>query len=373
MVTDHEKLIATLSQKDRALRGAWDIHSGVLKGPTQAEKKWVIPKNHIACYLKKLKEEGVCIEMEVNAPQPEESTRRRQEDVKVDPWDLCVQAYQWAGQEVSKEKPSFCKAASEVYLRFGINLSHTTCAKAAEDDGAPPKKRGKATFVPPDVESKLVDFCIALRSFNFPIFKEELIGYCNTLIQGSKLVSLFKHGEVRNGWYYNWLGRYLYHESLGTAAAKPLEVGRKRWTTSKNVGKHYQILKQTFVDLGFAFKNPSFSVDEPLNESIKFHPWALGPIVLFDESRFQLDMTDEDKNTGTTIAKELSEKGQTHADKAGGSATVVGSSLANGFATRAHIIFAAESIQATRTEGAPLSDILYVSKDPCRVFAATFA
>ena len=111
------------------MRGAWDILNGVLKGPTQAGEKWVIPKNHIAYYLKKLKEEGVCIEMEVNAPQPEESTPRRQEDVKVDPWDLYAQAYQWAGQEVSKGKLSSRKAASEVYLRFGINLSHTTCAK----------------------------------------------------------------------------------------------------------------------------------------------------------------------------------------------------------------------------------------------------
>ena len=73
MVTDHEKLIATLSQKDRALRGAWHILNGVVKGPTQAEKKRVITKNHIVYYLKKPKEEGVCIEMEVNAPQSEES------------------------------------------------------------------------------------------------------------------------------------------------------------------------------------------------------------------------------------------------------------------------------------------------------------
>ena len=149
VVTDHEKLIATLSQKDRALRGAWDILNGVLKGPTQAGEKWVIPKNHTAYYLKKLKEEGVCIEMEVNAPQLEESTPRRQQDVKVDPWDLYVQAYEWAGQEVSKGKPIFRKAASEVYLRFGINLSHTTCAKGAEDEGAPPKKRGKGYFCAP--------------------------------------------------------------------------------------------------------------------------------------------------------------------------------------------------------------------------------
>ena len=104
MVKDHEKLIATLSQKICALRGAWDILNGVIKGPTQAEKKWVIPKNHVAYYLKKLKEEVVCIQMEANAPQPEESTPRRQEDVKVDPWDLYVQAYQWAGKEVSKGK-----------------------------------------------------------------------------------------------------------------------------------------------------------------------------------------------------------------------------------------------------------------------------
>ena len=98
------------------------------KGPTQAKKKWVIPKNHIAYYLKKVKEEGVCIEMEVNAPQPEESTPRHQEDARVDRWDLYVQAYQWAGQEVSKGKLSPRTDASEVYLRFGINLSHTTCA-----------------------------------------------------------------------------------------------------------------------------------------------------------------------------------------------------------------------------------------------------
>ena len=91
--------------------------------------------------------------------------------------------------------------------------------------------------MPRDVECKLVDFRIALRSLNFPIFKEELIAQCNTLVQRTELVSLFKHGEVRDIWYYNWLRRY--HERLGTAAAKPSEVDRERWTPSKNVGKHY--------------------------------------------------------------------------------------------------------------------------------------
>ena len=70
---------------DRALQGAWNILNGVLRSPIQAEKKWVIAKNDMAYYLKNLKEEGVCIQMEVNAPQLEESTRRCQENVKVDP------------------------------------------------------------------------------------------------------------------------------------------------------------------------------------------------------------------------------------------------------------------------------------------------
>ena len=52
--------------------------------------------------------------MEVDAPQPEESTPRRQEEVTVDPWDLSAQAYQWAGQEVSKGKPSSRKGASDI-------------------------------------------------------------------------------------------------------------------------------------------------------------------------------------------------------------------------------------------------------------------
>ena len=175
------------------------------------------------------------------------------------------------------------------------------------------------------------------------------------------MVPLFKHGGSRDSWYYNLLCRY--HEGLGTAAAKPVEVDGERWTTSKNVGKHYQILERTFVDLSFAFKNPSYSANEPLSESVKFHPWALGRIVPFDESRFQLDMTDGDKNPQTTIVKELSDKGRTHAVKAGGSATVVAGSLANCFATPAHIIFAAGSIQATWTEGAPVFVLFDVIKD----------
>ena len=68
MVTDHEKLVAFLSQKDCAFRGAWDILNGVLK---------VLSKNHIAYYLK---EEGVCIEMQVNVPQREDPTPQRPED-----------------------------------------------------------------------------------------------------------------------------------------------------------------------------------------------------------------------------------------------------------------------------------------------------
>ena len=99
------------------------------------------------------------------------------------------------------------------------------------------------------------------------------------------MVSLFRHGEVRDSWYDNWLRRY--HDRLGTVPAKPLEVDRERWTTSKNVDKHYQVLEQTFVDLGFAFKNPSYSPNEPLEESIKFHPEAFGRIVSFNESAFE--------------------------------------------------------------------------------------
>ena len=87
----------------------------------------------------------------------------------------------------------------------------------------PPAKR--AIFVAPDVHSKFVDFCIPLRSLNFLMFKDELIACCNNFIQRTKLVSFFKHGEVHDSWYYNWLRRY--HDRLGTAAAKSSEVDRK--------------------------------------------------------------------------------------------------------------------------------------------------
>ena len=55
-------------------------------------------------------------------------------------WCLEVKWFEIVASPVSSRK-----AASEVYLRFGINLSHTTCAKAAEDDGALSKKKRRKT------------------------------------------------------------------------------------------------------------------------------------------------------------------------------------------------------------------------------------
>ena len=128
-----------------------------------------------------------------------------------------------------------------------------------------------------------------------------------------------------------------------------------------------QLLKTGFKELAHicvlcsAIASPSLLSSSPIR--VNPNPLALGRSVTFDESGFQLDMTDGDKNTRPAIAKELSDKGQTHVVKAGGSATVVGGSLASGFAIPAHIIFAVESIQATWTEGVPVSDILDVDKD----------
>ena len=98
-----------------------------------------IGQNHIAYYLRK--DEGVQIPVEVRSPQPQQPNLQGQEDSKVDEVDLYVEAYQWAGQRVSKGKLSSREAAYEVYLRFGISLSHSACAKAAEDEGAPPPRR----------------------------------------------------------------------------------------------------------------------------------------------------------------------------------------------------------------------------------------
>ena len=83
------------------------------------------------------------MQMEANALQLEKSTPQRQEYVKVDPRDSYVQTNRWAGQEVSKGKISSCKTASGVHLRFGITFSHSTCAKAAKDQSATPRRKGR--------------------------------------------------------------------------------------------------------------------------------------------------------------------------------------------------------------------------------------
>ena len=81
---------------------------------------------------------------------------------------------------------------------------------------------------------------------------------------------MFRHGEVRDSWYYNWLRRY--RERLGTAAPKPLEVDRERWTTKLNVQDMVRTMFGT--DIREEFVDPKTQTTRLTSSTL----WDKGPI-----------------------------------------------------------------------------------------------
>ena len=44
-------------------------------------------------------------------------------------------------------------------------------------------------------------------------------------------------------------------DSLGVSHQTPLESSREEWATSKNIGRHYEIIKNVLLEKGFCRKN----------------------------------------------------------------------------------------------------------------------
>ena len=91
------------------------------------------------------------------------------------------------------------------------------------------------------------------------------------------------------------------HPPLST----PSTPSREKWTTSKNMKIHYELVNKSLIDCGIAEANPDFDETDQDSTPIRFIPDQAYRLVSMDETRVVSDMSkDTDRSKGVCVKGE---------------------------------------------------------------------
>lgn len=350
-VKPERRELASLSNKERGLRAAIEVlQDGT--SPKTARTKWLVDSDCLRYYKNKLKERGagesgssvesstVTGDSTATSAQQPAAVQSNLSD-KRSAWGNYQAAYIYAGKLVSEGKGA-TQAAKLAAGNFGVSISRTTAARAAQKPGEPPAKPGKPLVIPEWVEHRLEHLVNALRELHMPVFRSMIINYANVLIAGTVLQEQLKFRELRRHWYYKWLGRC--QTGLHTGNIRPLELTRAQWAIPENLEHHYAQLAQMLVQHGIAVSNPTYNPNKAYDEVVKII--KPGRIISMDETRLTNDTMEAHKGKNNRSLLSKGDDGTTVVNKGGGDGTGIGGSTADGMDLPGFFIFANDIIHA---------------------------
>lgn len=219
-------------------------------------------------------------------------------------------------------------------------------------------RMGCPTRLPPTAESKLIETVAWLRSKRVQIAPMHLAMLAWTLQSQMCAATGRDPGErgFTRQWVYSFCNRH--KEKLGICSAEIIEDLRLHACTAKKLERHFDIVADALLELGWARVNPAFDEKVPFDQSNPNDPRCLkifidatkaARIASMDETRFTLNQAKEGKLVGGT-KKTLFMKGDslTGADKDWGEVarnksacdcTIVGGSTCSGNALPALYVF----------------------------------
>jgi hypothetical protein len=178
-----------------------------------------------------------------------------------------------------------------------------------------------------------------------------------------------------------WVQSFMQRNSqqLGTSAQTIIEDIRAHYCTASKLAKHYQIVSDTLVTLGWAVRNAQYDPSVPFDASqptdqrnlaIHINPVFAHRIVSFDETRFTLNQSKEGKGPAKSGQKTVIVKddltgaandwkvpnidtGEVIMNKSNYDCTIAGGSTADGNSLPALYIFAGGFDPANDMKGAP--------------------
>jgi hypothetical protein len=271
----------------------------------------------------------------------------------------------------NKEKSSQ-QIADEFYAETGVKRSRPAIAKYRRQRTKTMPTMGRPTYLPSEAEQKVVDSIKFLRSNRIPVYSMHVAMIAEEL---ARKVGLAPSPGFGRKWVDGFLKR---HETqLGQHTQTIIEDLRAHYCTASKLRRHYQVVADFLVELGWAVRNPEYDPDIPFDSKRPNDPRAvlvfIDPkyahrIVSMDETRFTLNQCKEGKGPARAGKKTLVVKSEsfTGADKEWGTdtgevimnksnydCTIVGGSSADANALPALYIFAGSFSWHEDMKGAP--------------------
>ena len=234
------------------------------------------------------------------------------------------------------------KAALGVRERLshqGISLGLRKCSEhvtsALSNDGVPftPQKPG-GVYVSSAIESRIAALVKHLRSRKLPVFPEDVMAWCSSLIEGTHYAANFIDGQATEGWYRGFLRR----QNMLTGNERPLETTRRQWYSEENLCQYYEVAAGVLIDAGVAELNPDYDPSLPYMERVKItHPERIASC---DETRIELDCTQGGKGrTDRVVRAGIEDDGECLVTKSSSTATAMCGRRGDGKAIPPTIVF----------------------------------
>jgi hypothetical protein len=157
---------------------------------------------------------------------------------------------------------------------------------------------GRRPVLSPTCERKVLDTMKYLRANKIGFFPETIDAIASVVAEKASVVG-FAFGRP-------WRRSFCQRHSDAIAVSNPslLEDVRKRCCTSGKVARHYEILKDTLLNLGWADVNPHYDASVPWDHANPLNTTCCpiivkqefaGRIISMDETRFSLNQAKEQK------------------------------------------------------------------------------
>jgi hypothetical protein len=215
---------------------------------------------------------------------------------------------------------------------------------------------GRPTFLPPNAERKVLQAIKFMRANNIAVYSVHVAALAKRIATEIGINDI----TFGRGWVTSFMQRH--SDEIGTIAQTIIEDLRAQYCTASKLRRHYSIVADCLLKLGWAKENPEFDPALPFSpetpENPRVWPVMIDPkfahrIVSMDETRFTLNQCKEGKGPArrgkkTIVVKNEEEEltgaaqdwGYVVMNKSNFDCSIVGGSSADGNALPALYIFA---------------------------------
>jgi hypothetical protein len=198
---------------------------------------------------------------------------------------------------IREGKSSNQEISNHVFREFCFERSKEAIRQDRKRGRIRAPQMGRPTVLSDSCERKVLDTMKYLRASKIGFFPETIDAIASHVAAAASVQFVFGR---------SWRRSFCLRHEKELAFSNPslLEDVRKRCCTSKKVARHYEILHETLLELGWADVNPAFDASVPYDKEnptnsaccpIVIRPEFAGRIISMDETRFSLNQAKEQK------------------------------------------------------------------------------